>query len=1113
MLRSWKKIISVVLGLTILLSTLSFVPAGASSFDESGITEAAGWFESAYAEWSSIGGADSYNAYVSVSGVEAWSQIDNALIRRYSDHYRVDAVGLKAGEYKIKIVPVSDGTEKPTDELITDTLSVLAYDRSGYAHFNYRDGVGAYNDDGTLKDGAIVLYVTEENKNTISVTSKDGTTVVGIGNILNSVGQDSGRGVNSKGGIANTNSDILRKLANDGTPLVIRIIGNVTAPKGLTAYNSVDYGGSVGDNGFMARMSGGKDITIEGIGYDATINGWGLHFICQTADYSRGFGNSFEVRNITFKNVPEDCIGMEGQQEGSTLTAPVERCWIHNCTFYAPVIANPAESDKDGGDGACDFKRGQYFTNSYCYYVGYHKTNLVGSSDSSLQYHITYHHNYWKDCDSRAPLARQANIHMYNNIFEGQTSYCMNPRANAYIFSEYNFFYKSKNPVDVDAGAVKSYKDSFTSCAGNNHATVVNDRSTKVSSGNKYENFDTSPILSYIPAGNYVIQESIREMKAVVMAYAGVQKEKILTPSEVNTSVIPTGYYPTAAVVLDYSKALNKTNIPSSGTYDNVVFNASKFTTDYIGVGGSQTGCDIVFYVDTAVNVTITQYPGSTADSVLCDQDGRSLLVGSGTVENLPSGFYFIQSNTYDVGNGKYKEAKISGLSIIAIDPDAATNPIPQPPAGGDNNDPGNDNPSGGGSGDNTGGNGENTGSSVTTGTVITKDSETHSFTKDGMVDPEKFFSISGNTSTAKGSVSFGGETLSICLKIESSTVISFTPTYDGTLVLIFGGSTNAAGKRIKIDGTSYDIPSSQILEIMLGSGSHSITKGDSINLFYLAFVPATSAEHIHSYECTTTNEATCEEAGLLTYVCRCGDSYTEKIEPTGHNYVPETRVEPTCTEDGYVTYVCRCNDSYQEDIKSTGHSYTSETTVAPTCTKTGLLTYTCKCGESYTSIVKATGHSYNKEVISEATCTEAGLITYTCACGESYNERIKARGHSYTYEVTSEATCEDAGLLTYTCECSESYSKDIAPLGHSYEGGICKNCGKAEGVEDSSDPSTPDGDNKDETPDSGESDEKNPPADEPTTDDSGEEKFGLFERIWRAIVEFFRKIFGKSKD
>ena len=114
-----------------------------------------------------------------------------------------------------------------------------------------------------------------------------------------------------------------------------------------------------------------------------------------------------------------------------SLTASVERCWIHNCEFYVPHIANPAESDKAEGDGACDFKRGMYFTNSYCYYEGYHKTNLVGASDSNLQYMLTYHHNYWKDCESRGPLARKANIHMYNNIFDGQTSYCMNTRADA----------------------------------------------------------------------------------------------------------------------------------------------------------------------------------------------------------------------------------------------------------------------------------------------------------------------------------------------------------------------------------------------------------------------------------------------------------------------------------------------------------------------------------------------------------------------------------------------------------------------------------------------------------------------------------------------------------
>ena len=1035
------KIISVILGLTILFSTFLFVPAGAVPTAESGITDAQGWFESAYAEWAPITGADSYNSYISNDGGASWIPIDNDLIRKYSSYYRVDAVGLTPGNYQIQIIPVYSGIEKADEALVTSSLTVSAYDRSGYAHFNYSVGVGAYNDDGTLKDGAIVIYVTEENKNTVSVTSKDGTTVKGIGNILNSVGKDVGDGVNAKGGIANTNSDIIRKLAKDGTPLVIRIIGNVTAPEGLTAFDSVDYGGSVGDNGFMARISGGKDVTIEGIGSDAVINGWGLHFICQSADYSDGFGKSFEVRNITFKNVPEDCIGMEGQQEGSSLAAPVERCWIHHCSFYAPVISNPAESDKAGGDGACDFKRGRYFTNSYCYYYGYHKTNLIGSSDTSLQYHITYHHNYWKNCESRGPLARQANIHMYNNIFEGQLFYCMNPRANAYIFSEYNLFYKCKNPVDVTSGAVKSYNDSFTSYTGNNHATVVDDRSTYVSSGNKYDRFDTDSSLSYIPTGDYTIQESIAEMKTVVMAYAGTQKESAISPDEINTSAIPANQYPTAAVVLDYNKVLNKASIPSSGTYDNVVFNASKFDAGYIGIGGSATDCNIVFYVDTAVNITVIQTGDSTNDIILCNESGQCLLVGSGTAENLPSGYYFIQSNTFDVGSGKYKEARISALTITAVDPNASTNPIPTPPSGGDGENDGSDdngNSSNNGGSDDNGGN-EGSGGTVTDGTIITADSKMHSFTEHGKTDPEGFFSIFGNTSTSKGSVTFNNETLTTCLKIESSTLISFNAAKNGTLVLVFGGSTNASGKAIKINGTSYTIPSSQILEISLNAGSHSVTKDSSINLFYIAFVPAPSDEHTHSYDKTTV-DATCTETGLITYTCECGDSYTE-------------------------------------DIPATGHSY-DKTTVDATCTETGLITYTCECGSSYTEVIKATGHSRDSKNTIDATCTQAGLIIYTCKCGATSTEVIKATGHNY-------------------------------------ENGICKNCGESEIIDipDDNDPDdTPEDGNDGSTTDPDDSKGDNNTPDDDDSDDQSTnqpEELGFFERIWLAIVEFFKQLFG----
>ncbi len=494
---------------------------------------AGGWNEMAYIVLSGI--SDSDVTGVSYSGASQGilkGEDLEYLVRDTDAGLRVDLLGLKPGTYSITL-DTSKGA------VTQSGIKVGAQDRSGFAHFNYSDGVGAYNDNGELKANAKVLYVTEQNKNTVSVTSKDGTTVTGIGNILNSAGQDAGSGKTANGGAANTNSGIIKKLAEDGTPLVVRIIGNVSAPEGVTVFDSTDMGGSVGDNGGMARMKSGKDITIEGVGSDAVVNGWGFHFMAESS--APEFGKSFEVRNVEFRNVPEDCVGMEGVQEGSTLTASVERCWIHNCEFYVPKIADPAESDKAEGDGACDFKRGQYFTNSYCYYEGYHKTNLVGASDSNLQYNLTYHHNYWKSCESRGPLARQANIHMYNNVFDGQTSYCMNPRADAYIFSEYNVFKDSKNPMQVKQGAIKSYNDEFTNVKGDQDGTIVTDKSAKVDCNNKYANFDTDPTLCYISSGDYKLDTTASpdlytNLKAIFEADGGCMDDMKITPVDPSVS-------------------------------------------------------------------------------------------------------------------------------------------------------------------------------------------------------------------------------------------------------------------------------------------------------------------------------------------------------------------------------------------------------------------------------------------------------------------------------------------------------------------------------------------------------------------------------------------------
>lgn len=71
-----------------------------------------------------------------------------------------------------------------------------------------------------------------------------------------------------------------------------------------------------------------------------------------------------------------------------------------------------------------------------------------------------------------------------------------------------------------------------------------------------------------------------------------------------------------------------------------------------------------------------------------------------------------------------------------------------------------------------------------------------------------------------------------------------------------------------------------------------------------------------HAYESKVTTEATCTTNGVLTYTCsKCGTSYTETIEATGHSYGEWTEVKaPTTTETGLSERVCAgCGDVEQK--------------------------------------------------------------------------------------------------------------------------------------------------------------------------------------------------------
>ncbi|MCR5349773.1 MAG: hypothetical protein K6E20_02155, partial [Acholeplasmatales bacterium] len=629
--------------------------------------------ESAYIDVKEYTNAEGYSVYdSSTNNLVKLSSKDYYIVDK-GDYVRIYLFGLTQGSHKFLVSPVIGGVDAQSLGSQA-TVSVEAYDRSGYAFFNYNEGVGAYKDDGTLKENAIVLYVTDENKNSIELTY-GGITVTGIGNILNSAGQETTEEghegqckMTSDGdtyyGKANSNQGIIKLLAQNNIPLVVRFVGTVSSSglyeqgafdptndpliDGLTHFNSWDCGGTYkstdGDQGHMARMKSGKDITLEGVGSDATLDGWGIHFMCESS--APELGKSFEVRNLKFINTPEDAVGMEGVQADGAITASVERCWIHNNEFYCPNITKITDNDKSQGDGSCDFKRGQYFTCSYNYFEKCHKTCLVGSSDSSLQFNLTYHHNFFYMCGSRGPLARQANIHMYNNLFFGQTDYAMNPRANAYIFSESNLFYACKNPMKIDSGAIKSYNDMFSSYIDACDCTAVTDKSTTVANSCAYGSidysaFDTNSTQSYIPSNDYFLETDHTAIRKTIQAKTGVSKGALISASNVSLSDMSIlGYLGLSATVNELE--VGKTVTPGKISKSIYAFKISEYAQATI---------------DT--------------DGVLVNEAGINLLNGSGTVILAP-GTYFVQASTFQPYSTKtpfyFKDFNVNSVELVEYD-------------------------------------------------------------------------------------------------------------------------------------------------------------------------------------------------------------------------------------------------------------------------------------------------------------------------------------------------------------------------------------------------------------------------------------------------------------
>lgn len=420
-----KKFVSLCLIFILALSTFPMSYTAAAGDGKVEITQAEGWFESAYVKWLGCDGADNYNVYVKASGGE-YVKLDDELARTYPDYFRADALGLPAGEYVLKVVAVKDGTEIADSAAETEVLTVMPHVREGFAFSDnspYGSSNGAYNSDGSLRSDADVLYITNGNKDTVTLNG-DPSFGVGLTEIL-----------------------AYRQAKKIKTTLAIRIIGKVEEPMNMEIHT--------------AQFQNTGNVTLEGVGDDAVIYGWIM---------TLKRVENFEIRNLAMMYGGEGTTG-----SAIVLDTDNKNVWIHNCDFFYGAPGRDADQKK--GDGAVDIKsRSSYVTIDYNHFWDLGKTCVSGGpwENSNMytpeaQIYVTYHHNWFDHTDSRHPRCVVGSNHVYNNYYDGVAMYGIGAAMKTSVFSENNYYRNCPRPMiiasqgsDCYDEATGTYKDKGT---------------------------------------------------------------------------------------------------------------------------------------------------------------------------------------------------------------------------------------------------------------------------------------------------------------------------------------------------------------------------------------------------------------------------------------------------------------------------------------------------------------------------------------------------------------------------------------------------------------------------------------------------------------------------
>ncbi|MFC4071618.1 RICIN domain-containing protein [Actinoplanes subglobosus] len=176
----------------------------------------------------------------------------------------------------------------------------------------------------------------------------------------------------------------------------------------------------------MHKVTSNK--TIQGVGAGSGLKGGGLTLSAVS---------NVIIQNLNFTGSTDDAINV---QDGS------RSVWIDHNTFSSAA------------DGLVDVRLGSDFvTVSWNITRSHDKTMLLGSADTDTgdrgKLRVTYHHNWFDGTNQRHPRVRFGNpVHVFNNYYDGTTSYGVASTMEAGVLVEGNFFENVSRPTTLAQG-------------------------------------------------------------------------------------------------------------------------------------------------------------------------------------------------------------------------------------------------------------------------------------------------------------------------------------------------------------------------------------------------------------------------------------------------------------------------------------------------------------------------------------------------------------------------------------------------------------------------------------------------------------------------------------